>query len=209
VGRTRKYHPELPNPLTKEHTCCALTDKLIFAEHSEYPRTIHRPYEVQDEGRSKCGCFSLSLKGNQNTHRKIYRNKEWSRDWTKSHQETPLPTNPSHMQPPNPVTIADAKKCLLTRAWFGCLLRDSTRALLIEIRFEVNQQTEHSLRQCRTYRKDWMGWRGFQPHRKNRNISQLDLHPQLPGTGPPTNKYMEGPMTPAKYVAQGGIVQHQ
>jgi hypothetical protein len=33
----------------------------------------------------------------------------------------------SQMQTPNPDTIADAKKCLLTGAWFTCLLRDSAR----------------------------------------------------------------------------------
>jgi len=49
-----------------------------------------------------------------------------SRDW---------PTwDPSHMQPPNPVTIADVKKCMLTGAWCGCLLRGSARALLLQMR---------------------------------------------------------------------------
>ena len=32
------------------------------------------------------------------------------------------------MQTPNPDTIADAKKCLLTGAWYSCLLRGSARA---------------------------------------------------------------------------------
>jgi len=48
------------------------------------------------------------------------------------------------MQPPNPVTIADAKKCLLTGVISGCLLRGSGRALLIQRRMlTVNHQTEH------------------------------------------------------------------
>ena len=34
----------------------------------------------------------------------------------KGQQETAPPGNPSQMQPPNPDTIADATKCLLTRA---------------------------------------------------------------------------------------------
>jgi hypothetical protein len=38
----------------------------------------------------------------------------------------------SHMEPPNPVTIADAKKCLLTGAWYSCLLRGSARAWQIQ-----------------------------------------------------------------------------
>lgn len=39
-----------------------------------------------------------------------------------------------HMQPSNPVTIADAKKCLLTGTRYGSLLRVSVRALLIQMR---------------------------------------------------------------------------
>ena len=34
----------------------------------------------------------------------------------KAIQRTALPGDPSHMQTPNPDTIADAKKCLLTEA---------------------------------------------------------------------------------------------
>jgi hypothetical protein len=46
------------------------------------------------------------------------------------------------MQPPNPVTIADAKKCLLTD--YGCLLGGSARALLIQMWLLAgNIWTEH------------------------------------------------------------------
>ena len=34
--------------------------------------------------------------------------------------------HPSLLQTPNPETIADAKKCLLSEAWYGCSLRGST-----------------------------------------------------------------------------------
>jgi hypothetical protein len=48
------------------------------------------------------------------------------------------------MQPSYPVTIADDKKCLLTRAWYGCLLRGCARALPIQTQMlTANQQTEH------------------------------------------------------------------
>ena len=30
MNGTRKYHPERGNPITKEHTWCALTDKWIL-----------------------------------------------------------------------------------------------------------------------------------------------------------------------------------
>ena len=47
------------------------------------------------------------------------------------------------MQTPNPDTIADAKKCLLTGALYGCLLRGLARALLIELQIIApNHQTE-------------------------------------------------------------------
>jgi hypothetical protein len=52
---TRKYQPESGNPITKEYTWYALTDKWILAQD-----TIHRPYEAQEEERQKCGCFGLS-----------------------------------------------------------------------------------------------------------------------------------------------------
>ncbi|EDL79619.1 LRRGT00091 [Rattus norvegicus] len=46
-------------------------------------------------------------------------------------------------KPPNLVTIANAKKCLLTRARYECLLRGSARALLIQMRMvEANHWTE-------------------------------------------------------------------
>jgi hypothetical protein len=38
----------------------------------------------------------------------------WSRDRRNDHPETAPPGDPFHKQPPNPDTIADANKCLLT-----------------------------------------------------------------------------------------------
>jgi hypothetical protein len=34
----RKYHPERGNPITKEHTCYALTDKWILAQKLKIPK---------------------------------------------------------------------------------------------------------------------------------------------------------------------------
>ena len=36
---TRKYHPELGNPITKEHTWYALTEKSILAQKLRIPKT--------------------------------------------------------------------------------------------------------------------------------------------------------------------------
>jgi hypothetical protein len=36
--------------------------------------TIHRPYEAQEEGRAKCGCFSASLEeGTKYSQEEIWR----------------------------------------------------------------------------------------------------------------------------------------
>jgi hypothetical protein len=43
----------------------------------------------------------------------------------KGHSETASPGDPSHIQSTNPDTVADAKKCLLTEAQYGYLLRGS------------------------------------------------------------------------------------
>ena len=43
------------------------------------------------------------------------------------HQETAQPGDPSHIQLQNADTIVDAKKGLLTGAWYSCILRDSAR----------------------------------------------------------------------------------
>jgi hypothetical protein len=60
------------------------------------------------------------------------------------HPETAPPGNPSHLQPPNPNTIADAKKCLLTGDWYSCILRDSARAWPIQMLiYAARHWTEH------------------------------------------------------------------
>ena len=58
----------------------------------------------------------LLRRGKQNTHGKGYRDKVWSRAWRKSYLETAPPGVSSHTESPDPDTIADANKCLLTVA---------------------------------------------------------------------------------------------
>ena len=58
-----------------------------------------------------------SLLGEQVTHGSKYRDKVWSREGRKGHPETvPTPQGAIHIQSPNPDTIVDAKKCMLTGA---------------------------------------------------------------------------------------------
>jgi hypothetical protein len=56
-------------------------------------------------------------------YRKLDSYKEWSRDWRKGHPETAPLGDLSHIQSPNPDIIVDANRCLLTGAWYSCLLR--------------------------------------------------------------------------------------
>jgi hypothetical protein len=52
----------------------------------------------------------------QNTHGRSYRDKVWSRDCRNDHLETDSPGDLSHLQSPNPDSVVDANKCLLTGA---------------------------------------------------------------------------------------------
>ena len=38
MDRTKKYHPEWGNPITKEHTWYALTDKWVLAQKLAIPK---------------------------------------------------------------------------------------------------------------------------------------------------------------------------
>ena len=51
MGGTEKYHPELGNPVTKEHIGYALTEKWILAQNIQ--DTIHRLIKAQEYGRPK------------------------------------------------------------------------------------------------------------------------------------------------------------
>jgi hypothetical protein len=54
------------------------------------------------------------------------------------------PGDPDHLQPSNLDTITEAKKCLLTGAWYSCLLRDSARFWSIQMwMLAANYQTKH------------------------------------------------------------------
>jgi hypothetical protein len=74
--------------------------------------------------------WSFLEKGDQNTHGRRY--KVWSRHWRKGHPVIVPPGDPSHIQFPNPDTIVDANKCLLTGAWYCCLLRGSATVWQIQ-----------------------------------------------------------------------------
>jgi hypothetical protein len=72
------------------------------------------------------------------------RDKKWCRDWRKGHSETAPPRDPSHLQTPNPDTIADDKKPLLTGTWYTYTLRGSASIWPIQVWIlKTNHWTEH------------------------------------------------------------------
>jgi len=75
----------------------------------------------------------LFKRGNKNIQRKRYGDKVWAETKGMAIQSLPhLGIQPIHIQPPNPNNIADAKKCMLTGAWYSCLLRGYARAWQIQ-----------------------------------------------------------------------------
>jgi hypothetical protein len=56
------------------------------------------------------------LKGKQNALGSKYEDKVWNRDRKKGHPEIVPPGDLSYVQSPNPDTIVDTKKCMLTGA---------------------------------------------------------------------------------------------
>ena len=77
----------------------------------------------QEKEEQSMNASVLSRRGNKI----LMRDKVWSRDWRKDHPESAQLGDPSHKVSWNPHTIADVNKCLLTGAWYNCLLRGSDR----------------------------------------------------------------------------------
>ena len=53
----RYFKKEWDNPITKEHTWYALTDKRILAQKLRISKIQFETHETQEEGRPKCGYF--------------------------------------------------------------------------------------------------------------------------------------------------------
>jgi hypothetical protein len=86
----------------------------------------------------------LLRRGNKIFKGRKYGDKVWSWNWRKGHPEMDSPGDPSHIQTPNTDTTADAKKCLLTAAWYTCLLKGSAKPWQIQRRrLSANYWTEH------------------------------------------------------------------
>jgi len=122
-----------------------------------------------------------------------------------------LPRDPSHMQTQNSDTMADAKKCMLTGAWYSCPLRDSARAWPIQMQIlVVNNWTEHgdSNRGVRERTGEAEGV--CNPIGRTTILTNQTPSPQSSqGLKCIQRVYMEGPITIAAYVMENCLIWHQ
>jgi hypothetical protein len=132
----------------------------------------------------------------------------WSRDQRNDHLETAPPGDPSHIQPPNPDTIVDANKSLLT-AWYSCLLRGFASAWQIQKwMLTTIHLTEHRVSN-EGARESIQGDEGVYSS-MGRKQHELTSTPRAPWDWT-TNKivHMIGLMAPAAYGAEDVLVGHQ
>ena len=135
---TRKYS-EWGNPVTKEHASYALTDKWILAQTLEYPR--YNSQTTWNSSRKNKVCILQSfLEGGTKYSQKEKRSQSLKQR-LKERASRDCPVLGSI-----PYTVikhrhyCGCKKCLLTGAWYSCLLRGPARASQI---ITANYWTDH------------------------------------------------------------------
>ena len=103
MGGTRKYHPEWGNPIIKEHTWYALTDKWILAQKLGIPKiqfTDHMKLKNKED--QTVGALVLLRKQNKIHMGANVETKMQSRDWRK---ETVPPGDSFQIQSPTPTLL--------------------------------------------------------------------------------------------------------
>jgi hypothetical protein len=117
--------------------------------------------------------------------------------------------NPSHLQTPNPVTIADAKKCLLTGTWYSCPLERLCQHLTA-YRCRYSQPT---IGLSLGIPKEELGERLKElmgiPTPQERTSSTNQTHQSFQGLNHQPNSIMDGSMVPATYIAEDYPLWHQ
>jgi hypothetical protein len=120
----RGHHPEWGNPITKELTWYALTDKWILAQKLRIPKLQFAKYMKlkKKEDQSVDTSFLLRM-GNKIPMEGFTEKKLGAETEERTIQKLPHPgIHPIHIQPPNLDTIAYARKILLTGPWQSSLL---------------------------------------------------------------------------------------
>jgi hypothetical protein len=116
------YHPEWGNPITKEVTWYAPTDKWISAQKPRIPKTQfakHKKIKKKEDQRVDTSFLprienKIQMEGVAET--KFGAKTKW---WAPRDCPT---QDPSHNQPPKADTLAYASNILLKGTWYNCLL---------------------------------------------------------------------------------------
>ena len=117
------YHPEWGNPITKEVTRYALTDKWILAQKPRIPKIqLPKHKKIKKKQDQSVDTSFLLRIGNKTPMEGVTETKFGAKTKGWIIQRLPHTMGPSHNQPPNADTIAYASKILLKGPWYSCLL---------------------------------------------------------------------------------------
>jgi hypothetical protein len=124
MDRPGGHHPEWGNPITKELSQYVLTDKWILAQKLRIPKIKFRDQmKLKKKEDQSMDILVFLRRGNKIPIGGETETKCRAHTVEQAIQMTAPPGDPSHIQLQNPDAIVDANKCLLTRAWYSCLLR--------------------------------------------------------------------------------------
>jgi hypothetical protein len=118
--------------------------------------------------------------------------------------------DPSHLLTPNPDTIADAKECFLTEAWYSCPLRVSARAIRTQMRMcTAKYWTEHGNPNGEV-RSMIIGAEGVCNliGRTTISINQAPLSQSSQGINHQPKNTQGVPSAPAAHVAEDCLIRH-
>ena len=203
---TKIYHPEWDNPVTKEDTWYVLTDKCILAKKLGIPKTQFTDYMKFKWRNTKMWMIWSYLEGGNKILARENIDKVWSRHWRKGHPEIVSPGIHAIYRHQNE-TLSEAKKCLLTWAWYSCLLRVSAKAWQTHRHMlSANHYTEHMIPNggVRERTEGAEGVFNF----TGRTISTNQTPPTPAQSSQELNHqrvHMDWPMPPPTYVAEVGL----
>ena len=203
------YLLEWGNPITKEHTWYALTDKWILAQKVGIPKIQFPNYmKLKKKEDPSIDTSILHRRGNKIpiegvTETKLGAETEGMTIQRLSHLGS------THVQSPNPNTIVDTNKCLLTGVWYSCSLRNSASAWKIQKwMLTIIHWIEHRVPN-EGARERTQVVEGFSSPIGGGTIWTNQYPQSSLGLNHHQRVHMVGLMAPAAYVAEDGLVGHQ
>ena len=132
-GSGVRYHPEWGNPITKEHTWYALTDEWILAQKLRIPKIqLAKHMKLKKKEDQSVDTLILLRRGNKISMEGVTETKCGAEIKGMAIQKLSHLGIHSLNNHQTQILIADANKCLLSGAWYTCLLRVSASAWLIQ-----------------------------------------------------------------------------